>query len=721
MWASVFGFGWNGFWLKGDGTNGIEDIKVDVIGGTGIFEDCGRTNYYTISGHVYTSDTTTGMSGVIISGGQAGSVTTNANGYYCVSVIEGWSGTVVPSKAGYRFSPANSSYTNVQANQSQSFTGEVTTHYISGHVYKNCTKTGLSGVTVTYSNAGCDTIDSVITDTSGYFIHTVQYGWSGTIAPSLVGYVFFPSNISFYNVQSFSWGWVINGFSTSYYNISLRLDSISGSGGVLSDTVRINYSFTDSSGSLGRVENFYYSIGDTLSWTLVGQSALVDNTYRREGSYSFGWDSREQFPDSSAMDVYIKFNLEHDQIIDTWSTSVGSLSDARERLACGVVNGKIYAIGGYSVRGAVLWVDVYKNRAEEYNPATNTWTTKAPMSMNRCFLAACGLNGKVYALGGGNSTTASNFTATNLVEEYDPSTDTWTIKTPMPTARYGLVVAAVNGKIYAIGGDSAGGGLNTVEEYDPKTDTWAAKAPMPTKRYHMAAGVIDNKIYVAGGLNTTWISTLEVYDPATDTWESKASMPINNYGLGGEVVNGRLYVIGGSNSSDEITNVYEYDPVANNWTAKTFMPWPRYYFGTGVVADGIYVVGGSHIVPLYTVLRYNATRFPSNYVVSPLLTIKNEPQTGFMPFPAIYCDQTTVLQVENPAKVIAIGITVPKNERVKLEIADINGNTVATLADDMLLAGKHKFNLNEPVNTGIYFIKLMTKEYTETRRVLILQ
>lgn len=51
----------------------------------------------------------------------------------------------------------------------------------------------------------------------------------------------------------------------------------------------------------------------------------------------------------------------------------------------------------------------------------------------------------------------------------------WTAKTEMPTVRYSSAVAAVNNKIYVIGGWS-GGVLTTNEEYDPAIDTWAAKA-----------------------------------------------------------------------------------------------------------------------------------------------------------------------------------------------------------------------------------------------------
>jgi len=95
--------------------------------------------------------------------------------------------------------------------------------------------------------------------------------------------------------------------------------------------------------------------------------------------------------------------------------------------------------------------------------------------------------------------------------------DSWATKAPMQQARSGLGVAAVNGKIYAIGGSNAsgfapsipgsavlgnrdiGGHLGTNEEYDPETDTWTYKASMPTPRIVFATAVYQNKIYCIGG------------------------------------------------------------------------------------------------------------------------------------------------------------------------------------------------------------------------------
>jgi hypothetical protein len=42
MWAALFGSGWKALWLKGDeASTGIEDINVDVMGGTGVFIEMG--------------------------------------------------------------------------------------------------------------------------------------------------------------------------------------------------------------------------------------------------------------------------------------------------------------------------------------------------------------------------------------------------------------------------------------------------------------------------------------------------------------------------------------------------------------------------------------------------------------------------------------------------------------------------------------------------------
>jgi hypothetical protein len=46
----------------------------------------------------------------------------------------------------------------------------------------------------------------------------------------------------------------------------------------------------------------------------------------------------------------------------------------------------------------------------------------------------------------------------NQVEAYDPATDSWSTYAPMPTARHGLGAIAVDGRIYVIAGGPTPGG-----------------------------------------------------------------------------------------------------------------------------------------------------------------------------------------------------------------------------------------------------------------------
>ncbi len=86
--------------------------------------------------------------------------------------------------------------------------------------------------------------------------------------------------------------------------------------------------------------------------------------------------------------------------------------------------------------------------------AADTWTAKSPMPTARDLLSASTVDGKIYAIGG--------LGGPSVVEEYDPATDTWTKKVSLPTPRQWLSTSAVNGKIYAIGGDARVGYRNRI-------------------------------------------------------------------------------------------------------------------------------------------------------------------------------------------------------------------------------------------------------------------
>jgi N-acetylneuraminic acid mutarotase len=211
------------------------------------------------------------------------------------------------------------------------------------------------------------------------------------------------------------------------------------------------------------------------------------------------------------------------------------------------------------------------------------------------------VNGRIYALGGDLDGLPLQ-SPLSIVHEYDPTTDTWTRKADMPTARWGLTAAVVEDKIYALGGFTAYGGasLSVLEVYDPATDTWQSKAAMPTRRGWFTTSVVDGKIFAIGAARPPsgpWLATVDMYDPLTDTWTPKASMPTARGALASSVAHGLIYVVGGRTGNPSFrafSTVEEYDPATDTWTERTSLPSPRFHFRTSELNGRIYAIGGSY-------------------------------------------------------------------------------------------------------------------------------
>ena len=246
---------------------------------------------------------------------------------------------------------------------------------------------------------------------------------------------------------------------------------------------------------------------------------------------------------------------EYDPATDTW-TQKANMPTARGWLSAGAVNGKIYAIGGTAT---------LPNRpdpnpdagstVEEYDPLTDTWRKKADMPTSRASTGLGVVNGKIYVIGGAPNPDK----VLSTVEEYDPATNKWTRKADMPTARGDFSTYVVEGKIYAIGGWNGMRTLSTVEMYDPLTDKWVRKAKMPIARVTHATSAVNGKIYVIGGAdgNGRFLSRVEEYDLATEKWSKKADMPTGRVNIrdSASTVDGKIYVMGGFVGGQNVRNV----------------------------------------------------------------------------------------------------------------------------------------------------------------------
>jgi N-acetylneuraminic acid mutarotase len=265
-----------------------------------------------------------------------------------------------------------------------------------------------------------------------------------------------------------------------------------------------------------------------------------------------------------------------------WTKKTHPPTSRASASAC-VIDGKIFVIGGNTTS---VW-DIANN--ETYDPLTDTWEVKSSMPTPRSFLFTGVVNDTIYAIGGGYQTT------TKKNEAYDPVTNSWTTKADMPYLWIGVYGAVINGKIYIIGGNY---NMRNCFEYDPGTNTWTEKTPMPNDAGGaLSATVYNGLIYTFGGSTySPWaaLSTVYAYNPLTDTWTKKASMPTPRFALRTFLVNGKIYAIGGSqHQNSALAAVEVYDPVNDTWDSLDDMPFNNSWFAGAVVNDKIYVIGGT--------------------------------------------------------------------------------------------------------------------------------
>ncbi len=73
------------------------------------------------------------------------------------------------------------------------------------------------------------------------------------------------------------------------------------------------------------------------------------------------------------------------------------------------------------------------------------------------------MNGILYAMGGADP----SYLVTGAMEAYDPATDTWTTRASPPQLRVDFGVGVISGNLYAAGGRDAVSLTGVLEAYRP--------------------------------------------------------------------------------------------------------------------------------------------------------------------------------------------------------------------------------------------------------------
>ena len=375
----------------------------------------------------------------------------------------------------------------------------------------------------------------------------------------------------------------------------------------------------------------------------------------------------------------------------TWRTDSGGLFP-RDDFYSGVVNGKLYVIGGNSGRLPI----------QEFDPLNHTWTTPAfaGVDSNIWEGTSCTVNNKIYIIGG--------FADTGWNRDLfivDPIAQTMT-RTPTNgqfLLRSYSACAEANGRIYVFGGWVGDHAVDTVEMLDLSTLTWSILQTSGsfTPAAGMTANAVDGKIYVIGGDNQkgTLFDTVQVFDPSSNTWvrpQTTGTFTGRGYHAA-SVLNGKIYVAGGGSSgfplewfsswsqTSDTTELQIFDPATNSWSIPKFSGTftSRTKLQSATIDGKLYTFGGyrphseTNLFEVFTASG-SGVRTSATNVASPTL------------FPNPATSTVTILNLDTSSSVI--------------EIFDELGRSIEV---------EHVTNATSPVrldvthfNTGIYTIRI---------------
>ncbi len=305
-------------------------------------------------------------------------------------------------------------------------------------------------------------------------------------------------------------------------------------------------------------------------------------------------------------------------------------------------HGRLHYFGGFGPdRKAPLTEHLVLDLADSTGGHVQ-WRLAAPLPEARGHLAGVAVNGFLYALGG--TVRHDPFPASrDVVHRYDPSTDSWSTVSSLPTPRshFEGSLGVHRGKIIIAGGWNLTADPRDVADvsvYDPQADQWTTVLRLPERRLAPAAGVIGDTLIAGLGAKdlvgprdpSLWMHRLSpgwlvgdslqmalsegvggiigeqllvvgrgvrptfAFDLRSGRWlslERYARKPVLNSGHAAEVVDGKLYLLGGYLRSATLMQIF--DPLLNQWSYGPDLPFRAGASASAVIGGQLYLVGGS--------------------------------------------------------------------------------------------------------------------------------
>ncbi|AKF10460.1 hypothetical protein DB32_007609 [Sandaracinus amylolyticus] len=223
-------------------------------------------------------------------------------------------------------------------------------------------------------------------------------------------------------------------------------------------------------------------------------------------------------------------------------------------------DGRIYLIGGSPSGAPVPTVAVYDPMTDRFVPG--------PLMPFAAHEHACalGADGRIYVFATQDAATPGALYVTSRTMILDPATQAWTTGAPMLSPRQrATAVTLPDGRIAVTGGNRGYifGAISTLNEiYSPAHDTWTTAAPMPVGlHWNVAALRSDGRMIVTGGVHATTGDVeraTHVFDPVTNAWALGTPVTGIHYAAYAATASDqRVYVLTGRGLGAEMSSVVD--------------------------------------------------------------------------------------------------------------------------------------------------------------------
>jgi N-acetylneuraminic acid mutarotase len=212
--------------------------------------------------------------------------------------------------------------------------------------------------------------------------------------------------------------------------------------------------------------------------------------------------------------------------------------------------------------------------------------------------------GKLYRVGGftakNTDSEDQSLWSQDSFASFDPSTGEWTDLVPMPEGRSSHDAAVVDGRLYVVGGWNMAGADNTtwhttalVCDLNQSPLKWTELPAPGFERRALSLAALESRLYVIGGMTSDGETTTEVsvFDPATQTWSSGPSLRgtgMEGFGTSAFASGHRLFVTTMSGSVQMLSED------GSEWILAGQTSEPRFFHRQLTTVDGrVLVVGGA--------------------------------------------------------------------------------------------------------------------------------